>query len=157
MDRWVTIFDPKDEVPKLSRRVVVLAQRRYDKRPRPLIRSWRDLDSFLKPAANLDREAFWVLPMDPDGRLIGLYVSNIGSTSSAVVDATAVLRLLLATQADSVVFVHNHPSGHPAPSPEDSALVRRLKLALAIFEIDLFDNLIVAHDGIFSYGEAGLL
>ena len=153
----MTVFDPKDEAPKLLRRVVVLAQRRYDKRPRPAIRSWRELASLMEPGANLDREAFWVLPMDASNRLIGLYVANIGTATSAVVDIPAVLRVLLATQAASVTFVHNHPSGHSAPSPEDSGLLRRLKSALDLFEIDLFDNVIVGQNGAFSYAEARML
>ena len=60
-----------------------------------------------------------------------------------------------------LMVVHNHPSGDPTPSPDDHAIVARLRDVGVLLGIDLLDALIVTDpvDGIRSYSfrEAGVL
>lgn len=154
---WEIAYDPKGIVPELEHRVVVLAPSNRLKR-RPKIKVAKDVFALLGEGAGLDREAFWVLPIDDKDTLIGVYLAHLGGTASTVAESAVILRLLLATQAPKVVFVHNHPSGFNAPSPEDTALTKKMVRALRYFDITLVDHIIVAkEDEYFSFRESRML
>jgi len=51
--------------------------------------------------------------------------------------------------------VHNHPSGDPTPSPDDSSLTERLRAAAEVVGITARDHVIVAAGGYYSFVEAG--
>ena len=59
--------------------------------------------------------------------------------------------------AAGVVFLHNHPSGDPTPSPEDQALTARLVAAGALLDVPVLDHIIIAREGFFSFAERRLL
>ena len=65
------------------------------------------------------------------------------------------------SNAAGLVLVHNHPSGDPTPSPDDHAIVARLRNVGVLLGIDLLDALIVTDpvDGLryYSFREAGVL
>lgn len=52
--------------------------------------------------------------------------------------------------------MHNHPSGDPAPSPQDVELTRGVVLAGQLLEISVLDHLIVGSGGHVSLKEHGL-
>ena len=64
-------------------------------------------------------------------------------------------RNLLRETASGVIFVHNHPSGEPTPSPEDVALTARLRQAGDLLGIRVLDHIIIASEGYFSFLDAG--
>jgi DNA repair protein RadC len=54
-------------------------------------------------------------------------------------------------RAAALVFVHNHPSGDPAPSQEDQEIIPRLKEIGDLFEIKVLDHVILGHKRFFSF------
>lgn len=60
--------------------------------------------------------------------------------------------------AHSIVAVHNHPSGNPAPSNEDITVTKRLKEVGALLGIPLLDHIVVGELGSYhSFKDTGLL
>ena len=57
----------------------------------------------------------------------------------------------------SVIFVHNHPSGNPTPSPEDIAVSNKLHEAFKLNGIDLLDSMIIGEGRYTSLKDEGLL
>ena len=55
------------------------------------------------------------------------------------------------------VFVHNHPSGEPAPSDEDVTMTRRLVATGELLGIRVLDHVILGDTRYFSFLDAGLL
>ena len=56
-----------------------------------------------------------------------------------------------------LVLVHNHPSGHTDPSPQDVSLTNRLARAAEAVDLRVHDHLIVTREGYASFREMGLL
>ena len=56
-----------------------------------------------------------------------------------------------------MILVHNHPSGDPAPSPEDESFTRTVERAAAIVGTPLLDHVVIARRRATSMLEAGLL
>jgi DNA repair protein RadC len=59
--------------------------------------------------------------------------------------------------AAAVVFVHNHPSGDPAPSQEDLEITRRLKECGDLLAIRVLDHVILGGDRYYSFSDRGHL
>jgi hypothetical protein len=58
----------------------------------------------------------------------------------------------------ALLVVHNHPSGNPAPSPDDARLTLRLAQAADVLDMPLLDHLIVGDAGrYFSFRVTGTL
>jgi DNA repair protein RadC len=57
----------------------------------------------------------------------------------------------------ALIFLHNHPSGDPAPSREDRECTGRLTEAGRILGIRVLDHVILGHDDYYSFADSGLL
>jgi DNA repair protein RadC len=105
--------------------------------------------------AREEAEEFHVVLLDVRGRLLGRRLISRGSLSQCPVSPRDVLRAVVREAAHGVVFVHNHPSGDPAPSPEDHDLTERLRAASELVGVVARDHVIVASGGYYSFVEAG--
>jgi DNA repair protein RadC len=59
--------------------------------------------------------------------------------------------------AAGVIFVHNHPSGDPAPSAEDIDITKRLKEVGDVMGVRVLDHVVIGHDRYFSFNDRGML
>jgi DNA repair protein RadC len=109
----------------------------------------------LRHAAHAEREGFHVILLDVRGRLLRAVQVAEGSLSQCPVSPRDALRPAVREGAHSVVFAHNHPSGDPAPSPEDADLTERLRAAAELVGVLARDHVIVAAGGYYSFVEAG--
>lgn len=126
--------------------------------PRALIACSNDVvDAFRARLADATREHFFALALDARQRVAAEILVAVGSLTACAVSPSDVFRLLLREPAAAVIFVHNHPSGEPAPSREDVALTERLRQAGALLGIKVLDHVIIAREGHFSFLDAGLL
>jgi DNA repair protein RadC len=80
-----------------------------------------------------------------------------GDCVSIAVPYRQIVRDALVTGADSVVLIHNHPSGDPSPSNTDITQTRSIANILKALGIRIDDHLIVSGDQHFSFYAAGLL
>ena len=72
------------------------------------------------------------------------------------IDARYICSRKLAISTSSLI-PHNHPSGDPAPSPEDIELTRRLAAAGVLMGIDEIDHVVLGDVRDWSFKEAGRL
>jgi DNA repair protein RadC len=109
----------------------------------------------LRHVAHADRETFHVVLLDVRGRLLRAAQVAEGSLTQCPVSPRDALRPAVREGAHGVVFVHNHPSGDPAPSAEDADLTARLRAASELVGVVARDHVIVAAGGYYSFVEAG--
>ncbi len=109
----------------------------------------------MRHVAHAEREEFHTVLLDVRGRLIKTAKISEGSLTQCPVSPRDALRPAVREGAHGVVFVHNHPSGDPAPSPEDVDLTERLRAAADLVGVLARDHVIVAASGYFSFVEAG--
>jgi DNA repair protein RadC len=115
----------------------------------------RRVFELLRHAAHAEREGFHVVLLDVRGRLIRAVQVAEGSLTQCPVSPRDALRPAVREGAHGVVFVHNHPSGDPSPSPEDLDLTERLRAAAEVVGVMARDHVVVAAGGYFSFVEAG--
>ena len=109
-------------------------------------------------------EKLWVLCLNRKNRLIKCVEVTSGTATGSLVHPREVFRSAIREAATTVICVHNHPSGDPAPSSADVQVTRRLREAASAIDIELADHLILgtaagdpAGRGYYSFREAGLL
>ncbi len=124
----------------------------------PRFQNSRELyDSFREELSALDREHFVMITLDSKNRTIGYHTISIGSLSTSVVHPRECLKAALLDSAAAIIFMHNHPSGDPAPSREDRDCTGRLAEASKILGIRVLDHIIFGETEYFSFADAGCL
>lgn len=108
-----------------------------------------------KDMANLDREHFVVLHLDNKNRTIARETVSIGSLNQTIVHPREVFKAAVHNGSAAIICVHNHPSGDPAPSPEDIAITHRLRQTGDIIGIKVLDHIIIGQDAYVSFVETG--
>ncbi len=125
---------------------------------RPLLSDTRAVRHFLQHKLSAhEREVFACLFLDTRHRLLGFESLFLGSVDRASVHPREVLKRALAHNAAAVVLAHNHPSGHPEPSPSDLRLTEDLRALLAQIDVRVIDHVVVGHGVSVSMAERGLL
>ena len=102
-------------------------------------------------------EAFMVIYLNVKNHVIAHEIINQGTVDHAVVYPRRVVESALEHHAASLILVHNHPSGDPAPSAEDKALTRRIIEAARTIEIRVLDHIIVGKSAYFSFHQSHIL
>ena len=125
----------------------------------PRFHNSRDLfETFCEEFAAFDRENFVLVTLDSKNRMIGYHTVSVGSLATSIVHPREVYKpAVLLENAAAVIFLHNHPSGDPAPSMEDRECTKRLSAAAKILGIRVLDHVILGATEYFSFADAGLL
>lgn len=138
---------------ELSRRIASIALQRGER-----ISCSRDIQHAYGPRLSDTREEqFWVILLDARNRMMSERLLYTGAITSCPVEPGDVFRHPVREGASSVIFLHNHPSGKPEPSPEDVALTERLSRAGSVLGIRVVDHIIIGGTEYFSFLDAGLL
>ena len=105
------------------------------------------------------REHFGVLMLDTQNRLVVYHEVATGTLSASLVHPREVFGPALRVMGvASIILVHNHPSGEPAPSREDLRLTKQLVEAGQLLDITVHDHVILgAGDAYVSFADRGLL
>lgn len=107
--------------------------------------------------AHKDHEAFLVLFLDAQNRLLASEEMFRGTLTRASVYPREVVKATLAHNAANVILAHNHPSGVAEPSMADDTLTQALQAALTLVDVQVLDHFVVAGNQIYSFAEHGRL
>jgi DNA repair protein RadC len=103
------------------------------------------------------REFFYVVLLNNKNKKIREVKVSEGSLTASLVHPREVYNPVIRESAAAVIFVHNHPSGDPAPSPEDIEITRRLKEVGEVMGIRVLDHVVIGHGRHFSFSDKGML
>jgi DNA repair protein RadC len=122
------------------------------------LRTPRDAAAFLLPSFSLRPvEQFGIVLLDTKHRVLKTTIVASGTLNATVVEPRDVFREAVTGSAAALVAFHNHPSGDPSPSPDDTALTRRLSAAGVLMGIELVDHIVLGDGRYFSYRETNQL
>ncbi len=102
------------------------------------------------------KEHFIALHLDAKNRILCIDRVSAGTMTNSVIHPREVFKTALLSSATSLLLIHNHPSGDPAPSREDILITEKLKGAGEIMGIAVLDHVIIG-DGYVSLKEKGYL
>ncbi|RLI07501.1 hypothetical protein DRO24_02915 [Candidatus Bathyarchaeota archaeon] len=112
---------------------------------------------FMQAEAKIDRECTWVLHFNTKLQLIEKELVSMGTLDFTPLHPREVFKRAIINGSDSIMIVHNHPSGNLMPSQEDLQIAERLKEAGKILGIEVRDFIIISSKGYMSFAEEGIL
>jgi DNA repair protein RadC len=98
-------------------------------------------------------EVFLAVLLDVKHRPVREERVSVGVLDGSLIHPREVFAAAVRERAAAVILLHNHPSGDPAPSPEDREVTRRLRSAGGILGIPVLDHVIVGDGSFFSFRE----
>ena len=124
---------------ELGRRFVSLAPQE-----RAVINSPQDVANLLLADMSvLDQEHLRILLLNTRNEVLGIQEIYVGNVNSSVVRAAEVFRPVVQANAPSIIVVHNHPSGDPAPSSQDVDITNELISTGKLLGIELLDHVVL--------------
>jgi DNA repair protein RadC len=122
------------------------------------VRSPTDVEEVVRTfIGHADREVFIALNLSTANNINSIHVVSIGTLNQSIVHPRECFKAALLSNADAVIFAHNHPSGEVIPSAEDKQITTKLRECGQLLNIRVLDHVIVGDKGYFSFQENGLL
>lgn len=137
-----------------------LGRRRKVSEPaiRPKITCSQHIYDLMKPDL-LDEqvEHFYLILLNRSNHVIKKQLISQGGTVGTVVDSKIVFKIALEYLAQSIILVHNHPSGNLRPSDQDKRLTERMVKIGRELDLPVLDHVIFTDLGYFSFADDGIL
>ena len=139
--------------------VFELAKRLYQANPefQAPIQNPQDVFDRVADMQYLSQEEFRVLFLNTKNIVIAERAITRGTLNATVVSPREVFHRAVKVMAASVILVHNHPSGDPIPSFEDTELTRKMVEAGKVMDIAVLDHCIIGLGKFSSLKEKGLM
>ena len=102
---------------------------------------------------SLDHEECWVLYLNRRNILSAKEMISSGDLESTIINDKFIIRKMIERKAESIILVHNHPSGDPTPSVADIHQTEKLRRSLSIVGFALLDHIIISSNRFFSFSE----
>jgi DNA repair protein RadC len=112
---------------------------------------------FSKRVKGETREVFYCLYLSQRNGILCFEQVSIGISTGTVIDIKGIVRTAVLVGAETLIFIHNHPSGDPEPSQGDLDATKKLVEACRIFDLEVLDHIIVGDKGFSSLKGMGEL
>jgi DNA repair protein RadC len=124
---------------------------------RPVVKSPADGANLIMGEMQvLEQEHLVTIILDTKNHVLKIHTVYIGSLNSAQVRVGELFKEAIRCNAAAVIVAHNHPSGDPAPSPEDVSVTRQIVEAGKLLNVDVLDHLVIGQGRWVSLKERGL-
>ena len=114
----------------------------------------RVMNDFL---SQMDRELFCIVNLQADLTPINMNVVSVGALNEAMVHPREIFKSAILSNAQSMMLVHNHPSGNLTPSEADIVTTARMQQLGEMMGIHLVDHIITGRDhNYYSFRDKGV-
>lgn len=112
---------------------------------------------FMDEMRYLQKEHFKVLLLDTKNQIIVTEEISVGTLNASIVHPRDVFKAAIKRNANSIILIHNHPSGDPTPSNEDINITNRLIDGGNLIGIKVLDHIIIGDNRYISFKEKNLI
>jgi DNA repair protein RadC len=123
----------------------------------PIKSATQVVDIFGPHLRDLKHEVFDILLLNGRRKSLGTVRMDEGTITETGTYAREIMAVALQRRAASLVLVHNHPSGEPAPSAADAELTRRAVFAGRVMDVRVQDHVIIGDKAYYSFAEEGII
>lgn len=102
-------------------------------------------------------EYFYILCLNTKNQITSISEVSHGTINASLVRPAEVFKRALMANANSLILVHNHPSGMTSPSKEDRDITKRLQEGGELLALRVLDHVIIGHNDYFSFKEHGMI
>jgi len=122
------------------------------------IKNAEDVYNYFKDELEIkNKEHFYALFLDTKNRIIGEELISVGTLNASLIHPREVFNPAIKASANSIIIVHNHPSGDCNPSSEDIEITKKLENAGSLLGISIVDHVIVGKNSYLSFKDQDLI
>jgi len=122
------------------------------------IKTAEDAVKLVKPKLkDKKKEYFLILSLDSRNNLIKISEISIGSLNANLVHPREIFKEAIQALANSIILIHNHPSGDAIPSKDDIDITKQLIDAGEIMGITILDHIVIGNQDYKSMKDKELL
>jgi DNA repair protein RadC len=121
------------------------------------ISSAKNVFEYFAEVRELKQEHFYCLHLNSKNEIISSKLIAIGTLNSVIIHPREVFKEAIKESAQSIILVHNHPSGDVTPSLQDKEITSKLEKASSLVGIELLDHVIVSKEKWFSFEDEGII
>ena len=99
------------------------------------------------------KEHLYALLLDSKNRIIKTELISVGTLNQSFAHPREVFVKAIKESANSIILVHNHPSGDPNPSKDDVVITKKLIKSGNLLGIKVLDHIIIGRDKYWSWME----
>lgn len=114
-------------------------------------------DLLMEEMRCLNKEHFRVVLLNTKNQIISIEEISVGNLNSSIVHPREVYNVAIRRSANSIILIHNHPSGDSTPSTEDINVTHRLVDAGNIIGIRVLDHIIIGDNNYISFKQKNLI
>ncbi|MBM3155807.1 MAG: JAB domain-containing protein [Chloroflexi bacterium] len=123
----------------------------------PIVKSPADIVNLLQgEMAFLEQEELWLVLLNTKNQVLGTPRVYRGSINTSLIRVGELFKEAVRENCPALIVVHNHPSGDPAPSPEDVKVTEQIVKAGKLLDIEVLDHIIIGQQRHISLKERGL-
>jgi DNA repair protein RadC len=134
---------------EIARRLEAL----HEKPARVVLRAHDIAPHLVAKYSHEPQERLGVVLLDARQRVIAEREVYIGQHNLAQASPRWILKHAIVEDASAIIIFHNHPSGDPHPSAEDSNLTEDLKDVCEALDIELYDHIVIGRKRYYSFRE----
>ena len=97
------------------------------------------------------QEYFYCLYLDTKKNLIEKKLLYIGTLNKSIIHPREIFKYAYLLSADSIICIHNHPTGDVLPSKEDFIITEKLVEIGKISSINVIDHIIIGNNNYYSF------
>ncbi len=136
---------------QLCKRYNQLVKGGYSKKP---ITCAKDIfDMFLDRVGDYKEEHLYCVLLDTKNFVIGVKRIGIGTLNASLIHPREVFKAAIKERSNSIILVHNHPSGDCNPSEEDLEVTKVLMKAGETLNIPVLDHVVIGKEKYWSWRE----
>lgn len=106
---------------------------------------------------NKKQEYFIVVALNTSNKIIMHEIVAMGTLNQVIIHPREIFKRAIMLCANSIIIIHNHPSGDPEPSNEDITITKKLVEAGKLMDIKVLDHIIIGRDYFYSFQNEKLI
>lgn len=119
------------------------------------IKSAQDVYNLLSGRVkDYDEEHLYVICLDTKNKVNKIHRVGFGILNASLIHPREVFKAAIQENSNSIILVHNHPSGDPNPSKQDIEITKILMKAGETLNIHVIDHVIIGKDTWWSWSES---
>jgi len=112
---------------------------------------------YIDELRNRTKEYLYALFLDTKNNIMREELISVGTLNTSLIHPREVFNPAVQTSCNSVILVHNHPSGDSEPSENDKEVTKLLVEAGESLGIKVIDHIIIGKDNFLSLKESGMI
>jgi len=105
----------------------------------------------------LEKEHVIGVFLDRKRNKIAEEVISVGTLTASLLNPREVFKLAFKYNASKIILLHNHPSGDPRPSKEDTATTLDFVLGAKLLALEIEDHIIIGDNRYYSMKDSGII